>query len=665
MNISEGLFSNPNNQLREKWIGTIINNYTVLDVLGHGSSGITLKVVNNITNQDFALKLLPPELANLRPDTQKRFDREASILQRLKDQVNIIALEDRGFYENIIPYQVKRYKDGGNLRKLLNRYPDGLDFELLFDLFDPIASALDRVHEMGVIHRDLKPENIVLQHKGNGDFEPFINDFGMAILRESSSATQTWSGGTPHYKAREAWIEAQPRGESVDLYSFGVMVYEALEGQLPFNGTQDEIMYGHVNVTPPRPFKAVQKANGNQKTADTILKMLNKHPKHRFSTASSFMRDLKESYEEHKNELMAVEAAKTQANWAVIAGIVGMLGLLIIVCTTIMSSDFSSFLGRVFSPNLSLTPLTPIAIAKQDIPVLFGPGNTYPQKTTLVHGSSVDILGISEDGKWYRILLPDDTDGWIRVSQSFVDSFGNLTLIPTALSPTSTFTQTSTYTPTNTATGIYTSIPTPTSSEETPEITPIYNALAVAMIDVNLRSGPGANYPIIGGADAGEDLTLLAQAYSGNNAWYLIELQDNKFAWVWSGAIEIITLELTIPTAVTIPPLPATAIKSSTPTPSNIIIPTSIPPVNITQRAPTHIPTIPTLVPTIPVSTPVPTAPQVCTCSCNRDLLCARLSASGRSCDDLANDFNHDGKVDCSDVPSNSWEGWCGTWCGE
>jgi serine/threonine-protein kinase len=113
------------------------------------------------------------------------------------------------------------------------------------------------------------------------------------------------------------------------------------------------------------------------------------------------------------------------------------------------------------------TPATPIAVARRSMPVRLGPGQSYPVTTTLNRGDRLDIVGISEDGLWYQIVLADGSLGWVSTSTTLVDAFGDVDGVPVALAPSDT----PTWTPTPTSTLTPTATPTPTATF-TPSPTP-------------------------------------------------------------------------------------------------------------------------------------------------------------------------------------------------
>ena len=119
------------------------------------------------------------------------------------------------------------------------------------------------------------------------------------------------------------------------------------------------------------------------------------------------------------------------------------------------------------TPSYTATPATPIAMVGRSLAVRLGPGPEYPIVATIDEASVLSIIGISDDGSWFQVRLPDDTVAWLAASFSLVDAAGDLASVPIAQGPTSTPTATATYTPTPSAT------PTPTSTATaTPSVTP-------------------------------------------------------------------------------------------------------------------------------------------------------------------------------------------------
>lgn len=130
-----------------------------------------------------------------------------------------------------LPYMVMEYVKGPDLKEYI-REKSPIPLPQVIKIMDQILSAMELAHKHNVIHRDLKPQNILMDEKGNIK----IADFGIAVALNQSAITQTNSVlGSVHYMSPE-----QTRGGMVtkqsDIYSLGIILYEALTGHVPFNG---------------------------------------------------------------------------------------------------------------------------------------------------------------------------------------------------------------------------------------------------------------------------------------------------------------------------------------------------------------------------------------------------------------------------------------------
>jgi serine/threonine protein kinase/uncharacterized protein YgiM (DUF1202 family) len=227
---------------------------------------------------------------------------------------------------------------------------------------------------------------------------------------------------------------------------------------------------------------------------------------------------------------------------------------------------------------ISATPATPIVQALRNITARLGPGSSYPIAATLQANEQLDILGISDDGAWYAVLLPDGLQAWIAASGALVNTFGNLDSVPLAFAPTDTPTntptatdtptETPTHTPTATATATETPTHTPTAtSTHTPTLIPSATlpappptATAVPIINcpgalpsllapgmtgyvrsedprpVNVRSAPGRNSPKIGEMSTGLSFNVLeGPACRDAFAWFRVSYGDNATGWIAEG----------------------------------------------------------------------------------------------------------------------------------
>lgn len=279
----------------DKWEGQEIHGYRIGEILGVGSSGPTYKGIQTSTDESVAIKLLIFAQGLVDPKAKERFQQEVRILVKVGRHPNIIGLRHHGVF-NDIPYLVTEFKSGGNLRHLLEINTRGLDTESVLNLFAPIASALDFAHELGIIHRDLKPENIVLNRVSEAEIHPYITDFGVATMKEGTNKTESSTGvGTHQYMAPEVWDADAEKTKQVDIYALGIMLYEALEGHPPFQGTMRELMHMHLEREVPYPHETRKRTN--KQVVKVILKALAKNPSKRYQSAGALVEELRIAYE--------------------------------------------------------------------------------------------------------------------------------------------------------------------------------------------------------------------------------------------------------------------------------------------------------------------------------------------------------------------------------
>lgn len=206
--------------------------YRVEATIGSGGMGAVYRARDLRLDRDVAIKIVRRELV-ASPEAQERFQREARLVARLQHP-SVITIFDYGVLPDGGAYLVMEYIRGEVLRDRLQRQRV-MSTRAWADILGGIAAGVEAAHGDGILHRDLKPENILLPESGTG---PKVLDFGIAKATAAGEGTLTAGGtvmGTPAYMAPE-----QLRGERLDartdVYSLGVMTYEALTGGLPFGG---------------------------------------------------------------------------------------------------------------------------------------------------------------------------------------------------------------------------------------------------------------------------------------------------------------------------------------------------------------------------------------------------------------------------------------------
>ena len=208
--------------------GQQIGGYEILNVIGHGGMATVYRARQISMQRIVALKVLPRQF--LLDDTyMQRFHREVEIVSRLEHR-NIVPVHDYGEADGQ-PYIVMRYMPAGSVDDLLAEGP--LEMELAVKILEQIAPALDYAHSKGVLHRDLKPSNILMDDNGDA----YLTDFGIArVLGENQggiSITTRHVVGTPAYMSPEQ-AQGQPLDSRSDVYALGVMLFEMVTGQRPF-----------------------------------------------------------------------------------------------------------------------------------------------------------------------------------------------------------------------------------------------------------------------------------------------------------------------------------------------------------------------------------------------------------------------------------------------
>ena len=261
-----------------RMLGTMmLGQYELVDVLGQGGMSVVFKGRHKLTNQEVALKILPPELA-AHSQVKSRFVDEAKALASL-DHPNIVHLynfgEENGYF--VLAMQLVHGQTWERMILAARR----LDWVASCRIAIDVLRALEYAHDRGVVHRDMKPSNVLVRAR---DGVATVMDFGIAKMTTSTRLTATGQTmGTVRYMSPE-----QVRGQEVDLrtdiYSLGATLYESLVGDTPFEGnTHFEIMTKHLTDSPRAPSKLGVTVPAA--VEDAVLRSLAKRPEDRFASA--------------------------------------------------------------------------------------------------------------------------------------------------------------------------------------------------------------------------------------------------------------------------------------------------------------------------------------------------------------------------------------------
>jgi eukaryotic-like serine/threonine-protein kinase len=271
-------------------IGTLLaGRYVLEEVIGEGGMSTVYRARHKLVDRPVAVKIVNPLLAS-DPIVRERFRREARSAQKLAHP-NIIEIHDQGDTDDGTCFIVMELLRGESLAAVIQRGPMEVD-RAIHDMIQ-IARGIARAHDLEVIHRDIKPENIFLCQREDGSDLVKLLDFGIAKSRHDSRLTgQGELFGTPQYMAPER-ILGNDSGGSSDLYALGVVFFEMLTGELPFNAPDVATFFvKHMNEPAPR----VRSRNTRvpEELDVLVTRMLSKSPAERPVDAHRVHQDLLE-----------------------------------------------------------------------------------------------------------------------------------------------------------------------------------------------------------------------------------------------------------------------------------------------------------------------------------------------------------------------------------
>ena len=284
-----------------------IGKYEILEEIGRGSMGIVYKGRDPFINRLVAIKIIKKDL--LDPAQSKE-----ALLGRLKQEAqaagnlshtNIVVIYDYG-EDAETAYIIMSYVEGKNLNSFFENF-EGVDVKRIVEIMSDILDALSHAHEKNVIHRDIKPANIILTPEGRIR----ITDFGIARIESSELTLFGTAIGTPNYMAPE-----QHRGEKIDrradLFSAGVILYQLLTGEKPFDGSSYASILNkilHVDPIPPSNLNPIITEEFDQ----IIKRCLAKLPDDRFQTAKEFQYALENALSTWTEKFADLEFAEKSA----------------------------------------------------------------------------------------------------------------------------------------------------------------------------------------------------------------------------------------------------------------------------------------------------------------------------------------------------------------
>ncbi len=292
--------------------GTLIDGkYRVVRTLGEGGVGVVYVAEHTFLQKQFALKLLRPEMAQY-PEVAARFEQEARTTGRMEHD-NIVRVTDFGKTPAGELYLVMELLAGRPLSDDMFHNPRVPADRALW-ITHNVLCGLEAAHGVGIIHRDLKPENVLLVKRPDGSEQVKLVDFGIAKLKHETSTRLTQTGtvlGTPQYMAPEQARGVADLDQRVDVHAAGVMLYEMLAGQPPYQGDNYNIvLYEILNGKPP-PLTVVA-PDVDPRLAAIVMKSFHPDREQRHQTATALREALTEYTESLKARAIPKSAIHSQ-----------------------------------------------------------------------------------------------------------------------------------------------------------------------------------------------------------------------------------------------------------------------------------------------------------------------------------------------------------------
>ncbi len=346
----------------DKYIGQVLDErYEILEVIGEGGMSVVYKATDRRLNRKVAVKIMREDMAS-DEEFRSTFCSEAHAVAMLSHP-NIVGVYDVSHSDDI-EYIVMELVDGITLRQYMDRR-NALPWREALHFSRQIARALAHAHERGIIHRDIKPQNILMLRDGTIKVE----DFGIAALENEVYENNGQAIGSIHYIAPEQAKGDLPDARS-DLYSLGVVMYEMLSGQKPYEGESiGEIAVQHINANPKPLHELVKDLPAELERI--VLKAMCADMDARYQNAGELLDDL-ESFIQEQLKTNEQKEEKTLSNPPVIpvrsvseldrtryqirrrrarrvTYLLGTFGALA-VCLLLFSFMWRFWLGEIFSP---------------------------------------------------------------------------------------------------------------------------------------------------------------------------------------------------------------------------------------------------------------------------------------------------------------------------
>lgn len=413
-------------------IGRVMSGrYVVEAVVGTGGMAVVYRAYDKIKKQTVAIKVLRPEYET-DEEFVRRFSREAEAASKVSHE-NIANLLDVG-EDGGKRYIVMEFVDGQTLKSMI-REKGRIEPDQALRMTIRILAAVDHAHRNGIVHRDIKPQNILVDRQGRIK----VADFGIARLKASQATRIDTEGGASALGSVHYFSPEQAKGEVADeksdLYSVGIVMYEMLTGQVPFDGdTPVSVALKHVSEE-PKSMRLYQ--NGISKALDeVVMRALCKDSAKRYQTAAEMAADLRKTithprggfvkYPPDAEELERIREARRKKRQRDKRRLIQMglaMGVLIALCVMLLAGWYViGVRGRVVVPNVlgREQRVAQDMLESAELPV--GIESVYSEEVeaglvmyqsiepgTRVHVGSLVSLVVSAGTQWFYM---DNYVGW-------------------------------------------------------------------------------------------------------------------------------------------------------------------------------------------------------------------------------------------------------------
>ncbi len=267
---------------------TLNDKYRIGPLVGSGGFGVVYSAHQIGVERNVAFKILKPDLAISNARVRELFEREAKIAGSL-NHPNIVSVYDAGraivHYSDSdskeFAYIVMEWLEGRTLESELSVFSQ-FSFEQIASILRQVTDALEEAHTiMQIIHRDLKPANVMLIKKGSNREMVKVLDFGLAkVLSDPAGSLVSAPMGTPHYASPEQFQKGHHIDSRSDIYSLGVILYQILTGELPFNATDLKMLIRLQLTATPKPIRDLR-PNAPLEVEELVYRMLASDPAQR------------------------------------------------------------------------------------------------------------------------------------------------------------------------------------------------------------------------------------------------------------------------------------------------------------------------------------------------------------------------------------------------